>query len=162
VIAGAIAVALLVLAVISRTLDEGDRTFWVGLAIFTAIASFLVLLVGIYFAYRLTRAARRVLLPYMQPTPTPNQVLQQVLLAVIISLVGVGIGLLGTEISAVSLMAKTLTHPQGAALYSPESTLRVLDVMVILINGGLAITHFCGLVIYAWLLQRLPIIPANT
>jgi hypothetical protein len=38
----------------------------------------------------------------------------------------------------------------------------VLDVMVILINGGLAITHFCGLAIYAWLLQRLPIIPANS
>lgn len=154
-LAGAVIVAMLVIAIISRSLDEGDRTFWVGLSIFTAIASFLVLLLGIWLAFRLTRCAKRLMLPYMQPTPDPDSVQQRVIFTLAVSMVGLGIGLLGTELSAISLLAKTLTHPQGAALYSPESTLRVLDVMVILLGGGLALTHFLGLAIYAWLFQRL-------
>lgn len=154
-LAAAVMVALLVLAIISRSLDDGDRTFWVGISIFMAIASFLTLVLAIWLAFRLIRCARRLVLPYMQPTPQPKDVQKQLFTALFVSLIGLGISLFGTEISAVSLLAKTLTHPQGAALYSPESTLRVLDVMVILINGGLAVTHFCGLTVYGWLQQRL-------
>jgi len=153
-VAAAVLVTMLVIAIISRTLDDGDRTFWVGLSIFLAIASFLTLLLAIWIAFRLVRCANRLVLPYMQPTPRPDDVRKRVFTALFVSLIGVGIGILGTEVSAVSLLAKTLTHPQGAALYSPESTLRVLDVMVILINGSLAVTHFCGLTVYGWLNQR--------
>lgn len=153
-IAAAVMVAMLVIAIISRTLDDGDRTFWVGLSIFLAIASFLTLVLAIWLAFRLVRCANRLVLPYMQPTPSPEDVQKRVFTALFVSLIGLGIGIFGTEISAVSLLAKTLTHPQGAALYSPESTLRVLDVMVILINGSLAVTHFCGLTVYGWLNQR--------
>lgn len=154
-VAGTVIVALLVIAVISRTFDDGERSFWVGLSIFLAIASFVVLLLGIWLAFRLTRCAKRLILPYMSPTPDPDSVYKRVVLTLTISMVGLGIGLFGTEISTLSLLAKTFAHPQGAALYAPESTLRVLDVIVILIDSGLAITHFCGLAIYAWLLQRI-------
>lgn len=151
--AGSVVVALLVLAIISRTL-ESDRTFWVGLSIFLAIASFVAILGGIWLAFRLTRWSRRLLLPYMKPTPDPQSVQQSVFLTKMVSMVGVGIGLLGTEISAIALLAKTFAHPQGAALYAPDSTLRVLDVLVILINGGLALIHFFSLTIYSWLSQK--------
>ena len=36
----------------------------------------------------------------------------------------------------------------------PESTLRVLDVLVILINSGLAAAHFIGQVANYWLLRH--------
>lgn len=157
-IAAAVMVALLVIAIISRSLEDSDRTLWVGLSIFMAIASFLTLVLAIWLAYRLIRSARRLILPYVEPTPQPKDIRKQVFTTLFVSLIGSGIGLLGTELSAVSLLAKTLTHPQGAALYSPESTLRVLDVMVILINGSLALTHFCGLTIYGWLQQRIRLI----
>jgi len=60
-IAGAVIVALLVIAVISRTFDDGEHSFWVGLSIFLAIASFVVLLLGIWLAFRLTRCAKRLI-----------------------------------------------------------------------------------------------------
>jgi hypothetical protein len=154
-IAGAVMVVLLVIAVISRTFDDAERSFWVGFSIFLAISSFVVVLLGILLAFRLTRCAKRLILPYMEPTPDPDSVYQRVIFTLLVSMVGLAIGLLGTEVSTLSLLAKTFAHPQGAALYAPESTLRVLDVIVILITGSLAAIHFCGLAIYAWLLQRI-------
>lgn len=153
-IAGAVIVVLLVIAIISRTFDDAERSFWVGFSIFLAIASFVVVLLGILLAFRLTRCAKRLILPYMEPTPDPQSVYQRVVFTLAVSMMGLGIGLLGTEVSTLSLLAKTFAHPQGAALYAPESTLRVLDVIVILISGSLATIHFCGLAIYAWLLER--------
>ncbi|RZM78873.1 DUF3611 family protein [Leptolyngbya iicbica] len=153
-VAAAVMVALLGLAIISRSIDDGDRTLWVGLSLVTAIASFITVLLAIWLAFQLIRSAKRLALPYMEPTPRPDDISQRVALTFQVSFIGLGIGLFGTELSAVSLLAKTLTHPQGAALYSPDSTLRVLDVMVILINGGLALTHFCGLAAYGWLQQK--------
>lgn len=157
-LAAAVIIALLVLAIIGRSLDESDRIFWVGLSIVVAIISWLTLLFAIWLALQLSRCARRLLLPYMQPTPRPQDVDRRVRVALFTSLIGLGISLFGTEISAVSLLAKTLAHPQGAAIYSPESTLRVLDVMVILIGGGLSITHFFGLAIYVWLYSRVQMV----
>lgn len=154
-IAGAVSAVLLGLAVISRGLDNGsDRTLWVGLAILFAIASVITLFVSVYLAFRLTRLARRLVLPRPTPTPSPQTVNDQLTLALVVSTAGLGIGLVGTEFSALSLLAKVLSHPQGAALYSPESTLRVLDVLIILINSGLALAHFCGQVTNYWLLRH--------
>jgi hypothetical protein len=142
-----------VVAVISRTLDQDERVIWVGLSLLFAIASLITLLVSVYLGFRLTRLARRLALPQKKPTPSPQTVIQQVTLALFVSTAGLAIGLLGTEISALSLLAKTLSHPQGAALYSPESTLRVLDVLVILVNSGLAVAHFIGQILNYWLLR---------
>jgi hypothetical protein len=153
-VAAAVTTVLLVLAIISRSVDEGERVIWVGLALLFAIASLITLFVSTFLAFRLTRIARRLALPKLKPTPSPHAVTQGVVTALFVSTIGLAIGLLGTELSAVSLLAKTLAHPQGAALYAPESTLRVLDVLVILINGGLAIAHFCGQVANYWLLKH--------
>jgi len=141
-------------AIISRTMDDDERVIWVGLALLFAIAGLTTLLVSIYLAFRQTRVARRLALPQKQPTPSPQAVNQQVTLALLVSTGGLAVGLLGTGVSALSLLAKTLSHPQGAALYAPESTLRVLDVLVILINSGLAAAHFIGQVANYWLLRH--------
>jgi hypothetical protein len=153
-IAGAILGVGVVVAVISRTMDQDRRVIWVGLSILFAIASLITLFVSTYLAFRLTRIARRLALPQKKPTPSPQIVSQQVAVALYVSTSGLAVGLLGTEVSALSLLAKTLAHPQGAALYSPESTLRVLDVLVILINSGLAVAHFLGQVANYWLLRH--------
>lgn len=152
-LAGAVGGVTVIAAVVSRSMDD-ERTAWVGLAILFAIAGLITLFVSTYLAFRLTRTARRLALPQLKPTPSPQTVSQAVVVALYVSTAGLAIGLLGTEISALSLMAKTLAHPQGAALYAPESTLRVLDVLVILLNSGLAIAHFCGQVINYWLLRH--------
>ena len=153
-IAAAVLGVGVVIAIISRTMDQDEQVIWVGLSLLFAIASLITLLVSIYFDFRLTRIARRLALPQKKPTPSPQRVSQQVTLALFVSTGGLAVGLLGTEISALSLLAKTLSHPQGAALYSPESTLRVLDVMVILINSGLAVAHFIGQIANYWLLRH--------
>jgi heme/copper-type cytochrome/quinol oxidase subunit 2 len=153
-IAGAVLGVGVIVAIISRTLEEDKRVIWVGLALLFAIASLITLLVSTYLAFGLTRVARRLALPQKKPTPSPQVVSQRVTLALFVSTGGLAVGLLGTGVSALSLLAKALTHPQGAALYSPESTLRVLDVLVILINSGLAAAHFTGQVANYWLLRH--------
>jgi hypothetical protein len=77
-IAAAVMVALLGLAIISRSIDDGDRTLWVGLSLVTAIASFVTVLLAIWLAFRLIRCAKRLVLPYMEPTPRPDDVNQRV------------------------------------------------------------------------------------
>lgn len=147
-ITAAVMAVLLALTIMGRSVEEGDRTLWVGLSIVLAIASLLTLLIGTYFAFRLTRTARQVLLPDLAPTPPPNVVQKQVTRALIVSITGLGVGLLGTEVSTLSLLAKVLSNPQGATLAASESILRGLDVLIILVNGGLALAHFCGQMTY--------------
>lgn len=151
---GVVSLVLLGLAVISRWIDDGDRTVWVGLSIVLAIASLITLLVSIYLAFRLTRLARHLILPRLTPTPSPHNINNQVTLALFVSTAGLAMGLLGAELSTVSLLAKTFSNPQGAALPTAESTLRVLDVLVILINSGLALVHFCAQMANFWLLRQ--------
>jgi heme/copper-type cytochrome/quinol oxidase subunit 2 len=143
-ITAAVMVVLLALTIMGRSVEEGDRTLWVGLSIVLAIASLIALLIGTYFAFRLTRTARQLLRPDPTPTPPPSTVQTQVSRALIVSITGLGIGLLGTEVSTLSLLAKALSNPQGAALATSESVLRGLDVLIILVNSGLALAHFCG------------------
>jgi hypothetical protein len=152
-VAAAVAGVMIVVAVVSRTMDD-ERVIWVGLSILFAIISLVTLCVSTYLAFRLTRMARRLALPQLTPTPSPQAVTQRITLTLYVSTAGLAVGLLGTEISALSLLAKTLAHPQGAALYAPQSTLRVLDVLVILINSGLALAHFCGQATSYWLLRH--------
>jgi len=152
-IAAAVLGVGVVVAIISRTMDEDESVIWVGLSLLFAIASLITLLVSVYLAFRLTRIARRLALPQKKPTPSPKGVSKPLSLGLLVSTVGLAVGLLGTEVSALSLLAKTLSHPQGAALYSPESTLRVLDVLVILVNSGLAVAHFIGQILTYWLLK---------
>ncbi|GEM_PF-1452578 len=151
---GAVTLVLLGLAVISRWIDDGDRTIWVGLSIVLAIASLVTLLISVYLAFRLTRLARYLMVPQLTPTPSPSNINNQATLALLVSTVGLALGLLGAELSTVSLLAKTFSNPQGAALPTAESTLRVLDVLVILVNSGLALVHFGAQVVNFWILRQ--------
>lgn len=151
----AAASSLLLLAMLSRRLDDSPNSASTGLTIFLAVCGIVVLGVNTFFAYRYSRLARQMQAPQTGSLPPKPEVLRLLDVGLLVALGGVLVTLVGTEIGAISLLARAMTQPQGAAVYEPTKTIRVLDVVVIVTSGGLAIAHLFNGGLTLWLLKRL-------
>lgn len=115
--------------------DTGEAgTPGVGIAIFWAIASLLVLLFGVFVALRQTRFAKR--LGDRNPTvhPRKREVTELLRLAAMAGLAGILLGVLGGGAALGVMLSKTVIQPQGVAIYDPNRIIRSLDVFVSMSN----------------------------
>jgi hypothetical protein len=151
----AISSVVLFFSIFSRNIDNEGNNAATGAGISLAIGSILLLCFTTSISFRYGRFAKRLHNPSPAIHPSKDETTRLVRLSVLISLIGLGISLVGTELSTSILLAKQLAQPQGVAVYSPEKIIRVLDVLVVLINATIAFGHFLSNLLSLWLLHRL-------
>lgn len=117
-----------------------------GFSIFWAACGVLALLFTIYLFFRLTRFARRLRNPNPELHPKKTEVIKLLKIAVIASLVGMLLTILGGGSSVGVLLEKSIAQPQGVAIYDPNRIIRSLDVFVAMANMTGITAHFIGTV----------------
>lgn len=126
-----------------------------GIGIFWAVCGVLVLLFGIYLAFRLIRFAKRLRNPDPLVHPHRGKVMEVLRLAVITGIVGMLLMILGSGATIGVLLAKSVAQPQGVAIYYPSRIIRSLDVFVAAANTTGLTAHFVGAVaslgVFNWL-----------
>lgn len=126
-----------------------------GIGIFWAISGLLVLLFGIYLAFRLVRFSKRLRNPNPIIHPKRAKVMQVLRLGVMTGFVGMLLMILGSGATIGVLLAKSIAQPQGVAIYDPNRIIRSLDVFVAAANITGLTAHFVGavgsLAVFNWL-----------
>jgi hypothetical protein len=121
-----------------------------GAGLFFAVLGLLSLFVGAYWAFRYTRLARQLKTP-TQARPRRGDAMQVLRFGLLISLVGLGLTILGMQAIAGSLVLKSFE--QGFAIFSgnPLRFITPLDLFVVQAAANTLMAHFVGLVATLWL-----------
>jgi hypothetical protein len=145
----------LLLVTISRNSSEGTNNAWIGLGLFCAVISILILGFRVYWAWRYTRLAKQLQGDFSQKNISKAKVIDRLRLGLIISLCGLLLAFFAAEITTVAVLTKALSQPQGVAVYEPENTVRSLDLFLILADVNLIGAHLLGSInslgLYNWL-----------
>lgn len=166
----AVSTVLLLLAIAGRSFNQsiavpGDPRIGVatapatspglGVGIFWAVCGVLVLLFGSYLAFRLIRIAKRLGNPNPAIRPRRTKVMQVLKLSVITGSIGILLMILGTGATIAVLLAKSVSQPQGVAIYDPSRSIRSVDVFVAAANTTGITAHFVAVVaslsVFNWL-----------
>ncbi|MEH2069697.1 MAG: DUF3611 family protein [Nostoc sp.] len=143
VLGGVSGIAVL-LAWFSRNVTTGTSNAGIGFGIFLAIISILVLCFRVYWAFRYRKLAKLLQTPNPQNHPKKEDVIQNLRIGIIVSLVGLLIAFIASEATVAIILGKALAQPQGVAIYQPENVIRSLDVFVLLANVNMIGAHFFG------------------
>jgi len=143
---------ILVFAVTGQNFSD-ENTPGIGVGIFWAVCSVLVLLFSIFLSFRYTRTGK-LLLNDNQHNPHKADVIRVLRLALVASLVGMLLAILGGGATLGVLLGKVLAQPQGLAVYDPEKIVRALDILVAMANMTGITAHFGGAIASLWLLER--------
>lgn len=126
-----------------------------GIGIFWAVCGIIALFVSLYFAFRLTRLARRLRHPNPTVHPRRADVVRLLRLGTIVSLVGLLLAIIGGGATLSVLLVKSIAVPQGVAVYNPTRLIRPLDIFVAMANMNAIAAHFVGMAtslgLYRWL-----------
>lgn len=131
------------LAIFSRNFSNTTNPF-VGLGIFLAVCSLVVLGFRIYWAYRYTRLAKLLRSRDRSVQPSKKEILDVLRVGLIVSFVGLLLAFLAAEVTATSVLAKALAQPQGVAVYNPDTIVRALDLFLVVANINIIGAHFLG------------------
>ncbi len=135
--------------------STGGTTPGIGIGVFWAFCGILALLFGAYLAFRQTRFARRLRNPNQIIHPKKTEVLRVLRLGIIVGLVGMLLTILGCGATLGVLLSKSISQPQGVAIYNPARIIRSLDIFVAMANMNGIAANFVGTVaslgLYNWL-----------
>jgi hypothetical protein len=128
----------------ARVIDTNTGTPGLGIGVFWAVCGVVALLVGIYFAFRQTRFAKRLRHSNATTHPKKAEILQLLRWGVIVGLIGLLLNILGGGATLGVLLAKSIVQPQGVAIYDPSRIIRSLDIFVAMANMNGIAAHFIG------------------
>jgi hypothetical protein len=110
---------------------------------------------GIYWAFRYTRIAKRLQLSSAVADLTKAEVIRFLWQGLVINAVGMFLSLLGVEAITAALLGKSLTQVQGLAIYDNNQLIQSLDILVIQANVNTIFAQFVGIIVSAWLISRI-------
>lgn len=156
IVLGVVAALILLFASVSF-FGEGKPSPGIGLGLFCAACGVFALVVSIVFFYRYKRLARLMQNPNPALRPKKSYTLQVINLGLTSNLIGMSISIVGAEALVGLLLGKFLNLPQGAvtSTIDPNQLLKGGEIMIILANTHTIASHFAGIVIALWLLNRL-------
>lgn len=126
-----------------------------SVGLFCAAVGILALVVSIVSFFRYKKIAAQMLLPDSRQRPTKSYTLQVIRLGLIANLVGMLFAILGAESFVGLVLGKSLTIPQGAVFSNTSQLIQPKDLFIILANTHTITSHFTGIIIALWLLDRL-------
>lgn len=115
-----------------------------GGIIFWAVCGVLVLLFSVFMAFRITRYAKRLRNPDSAVHPKKAELMQLLKIAAIAGFIGMLLTIIGSSSSLSVLLAKSITEPQGVAIYDPTRTIRPIDIFGAIANMSGIVSHFIG------------------
>ncbi|PIG93559.1 DUF3611 family protein [Gloeocapsopsis sp. IPPAS B-1203] len=153
---GTVSSLALLLAIFSRnTTVQATTNPVMAFGVFLGITGILVLCFRLYLSFRYRRLDRTLQSPNRQLHPKKEEVLQLLNTGLIVSLIGLLLAFLASEVTITAVAAKALALPQGVAAYTSTNSIRPLDIFVVLANVNLIGAHFVGSVIalglFSWL-----------
>ena len=142
---GAVSGLALLLAILSRNFTGQTTTNPVmGFGVFLGIIGILVMCIRMYWANRYRRLDKVLQSPSLELQPHKEDVIQALRTGLIVSLIGLVLAFLASELTTVAVLSKVLALPQGVAVYRPENVIRSLDIFVVLANVNLIGAHLVG------------------
>ncbi|OKH26586.1 hypothetical protein NIES593_00525 [Hydrococcus rivularis NIES-593] len=126
-----------------------------GLGLFSAAGGILILCSSIYWFFRYTRLSRQLEAPESSLHPSRKETVRTLQTGVIINLLGMLLILVGVEVVIGTLLGKTLSVPQGAAIYRSSQLIEPLDIFVVQANINMIVAQFVGIGIPFWLATRI-------
>jgi hypothetical protein len=155
---GAVSSLALLLAIFSRNVTAQATTNSImGFGVFLGIIGILVLCFRLYLSFRYRRLYKLLQSPNRELHPRKEDVLQVLSTGLIVSLIGLLLAFLASEMTVAVVAAKALALPPGVAAYTSINFIRPLDVFVVLANVNMIGAHFVGSVtalgLFNWLDQ---------
>ncbi|WP_019504547.1 DUF3611 family protein [Pleurocapsa sp. PCC 7319] len=153
VVLGVVSSVTLALAIV----NENERSSpGVGFSLFCAVCGLICLIMGICISFRYGKMATKFTTPGVTP-PKKSTTIRIVQIAVITSLVGALITLLGAETIAGIVLSKTLSLDPGKIFNSQTNTefVNSLDVFIIQACINIIAGHFIGIVSSLWIYSQI-------
>ena len=142
---GAVSALALSLAIFSRNLTiEATANPVMGFGVFLGIIGILVLCFRLYWVFRYRRLDKLLQSPNRELHPRKEDVLHILSIGLIVSLIGLLLAFLASELTVAFVVAKALALPQGIAAYPSLNFIRPIDLFVVLANVNLIGAHFFG------------------
>ncbi|MDF5712479.1 MAG: DUF3611 family protein [Rhizonema sp. NSF051] len=143
---GAVSSLALLLAIFSRnvTVQTTTTNSVMGLGVFFGIIGILVLCFRLYWINRYRRLDKLLQSPNHELHPRKEDVIQVLQTGLIVSLIGLLLAFLASEVTIIAVLSKSLALPQGVTVYRPENVIRSLDLFVVLANVNLIGAHLVG------------------
>lgn len=155
-ILGAVASVALLLSIFSRNVTVQATTNPImRFGVFLGVAGILVLCFRLYLSLRYRRLDKQLQSPNRELHPTKEKVIHALSTGVIVSLVGLLLAFLASEVTIAVVAAKAISLPAGVAVYTATNFIRPLDIFVVLANVNLIGAHFVGSVTSLGLLNWL-------
>lgn len=153
---GAVASLALLLSIFSRNVTpQATINPLMSFGVFLGISGILVLWFRLYLSFRYRRLDKQLQLTNSELHPTKESVIQLLGTGAILSLVGLLLAFLASEITIAVVAAKAVSLPSGTAVYTATNFIRPLDIFVVLANVNLIGAHFVGSVTSLGLLNWL-------
>ena len=153
---GAVSGLALLLAILSRNFTVQTTTNPVlGFGVFLGIIGILVLCFRLYWAFHYRRLYKILQSPSRELHPTKEDMIEVLRIGLLISLIGLLLAFLASEVTIAVVVAKVLALPQGVAAYTSINFIRPLDIFVLLANVNIIGAHFIGSVTSLGLLNWL-------
>ena len=153
VVLGVVSAVTLALAIV----NESERSnSGVGFSLFCAVCGLVCLIVGICISFRYGKMAAKFSLPGATP-PKKSTTIKIVQIAIVTSLAGALITILGAETIAGIVLSKTLSLDPGKIFNSQTNTefVNSLDVFIIQACINIIAGHFAGIVSSLWILNQI-------
>ncbi|MEL6138364.1 MAG: DUF3611 family protein [Cyanobacteria bacterium J06626_23] len=152
IVSGVIATLLFASALLGiQSMNESAAA---GGGLFLGALGLLAVYVGAYWAFRYTRFARKMRTTNPDLRPRPKDAAKIVTNGLIISLVGMGLALLGTGAITGTLLVKVISQPQQEVVISPGAFRRFvepLDIFIVQASTNTLIAHFAAILSSLWL-----------
>ncbi|MEB3226333.1 MAG: DUF3611 family protein, partial [Synechococcus sp.] len=87
--------------------------------------------------------------------PKKSYTIQTIKFGLLANLLGMMFAIIGAEAFVGLVLGKSLTIPQGAVFSNTSQLIQPKDLFIILANTHTIASHFTGIVIALWLLDRL-------
>ena len=153
VVLGVVSAVTLALAIV----NENERSNpGVGFSLFCAVCGLICLVVGICISFRYGKMALKFNRPNTTP-PKKSTTIKIVQIAIITSLAGALITILGAETIAGIVLSKTLSLDPGKIFNSQTNTefVNSLDVFIIQACINIIAGHFIGMVSSLWIYSQI-------
>lgn len=142
-ILGVLSGITLLLVSFSRSTTSGGTTAGTGVGIFIAVFSLIALGFRVYWAWRYRVIAKK-LQQVSGSQPSRAEIIQVLRIGLLVSLVGLLLAFIASEVSLISLVAGAIARPQGIAVYQREQVIKIADLLLILAQFNILGAHFFG------------------
>ena len=139
-ILGVISGVTLILVVFSRSAVNSGT----GIGIFIAMFSLIALCFRIYWAWRYRKLAKKLQRVDPDVQPSRTEIILVLRVGLLVSLVGLFLAFIASQMSLVSLVATAIARPQAVAVYKREQVIKTADLLLILAELNILGAHFFG------------------